>query len=375
MRHEVYQMMKFWLDKGVDGFRMDVISLISKEQTFTNFPESRCGDLSYYANGPKVHYFIQEMNREVLSKYDCMTVGEAFGVSSHQALDYVGTDRKELNMIYHFDHAVPRDEHNFANPTPEFKLTELKSIFNRWDKALQNDGWNTVYFGNHDNPRMISRFGDSVNYHFQSATMLATLVLMLRGTPFLYQGDEIGMTNAGFENIEEFNDLQVLNAYNSLVLNGNCSDKAFLKSSNYIARDHARTPMQWSSDKNGGFSTSDKPWLKLNENYKTINVATQESDNNSVLSYYKKLLRLRKSHHTLQYGDYEDLFPLNNEIWAFLRIFENEKILVACNFTDAKQTSGLSYENMKLLLSNYNKDYIGVIRHFEPYESMIFKII
>jgi oligo-1,6-glucosidase len=373
MRHEVYEMIKFWLDKGVDGFRMDVISLISKDQTFANFPANRFGDLSYYANGPKVHDYIQEMNKEVLSKYDCMTVGEAFGVSSEQALDYVGKDRNELNMIYHFDHAVPRDEHCFAKPAPEFKLTELKSIFSKWDSALKNDGWNTVYFGNHDNPRMLSRFGDPKNYHFHSATMLATLLLTLRGTPYLYQGDEIGMTNSVFEKIDEFNDLQVINAYNALVTHGNCSEEIFLKSSNYIARDHARTPMQWSGEINAGFSDATKTWLKVNKNYKYINVADQEKDKDSILSFYKMILQLRKSNPVLQYGDYEVLLPHNNEIWAFIRTFENKKILIVCNFTNEKQATGLLFDNLELILSNYGIEN-KLIVSLEAYEAKIFGI-
>jgi oligo-1,6-glucosidase len=374
LRKEIYQMMQFWLDKGVDGFRMDVISMISKDQTFSNYPEHRRGDLSLYANGPRVHEFLQEMHKEVLSKYDCMTVGEAFGVSSTQALDYVGNNRNELNIIYHFDHAVPRDEHFFAKPAPEFSLTQLKSIFNKWDAALKNDGWNTVYFGNHDNPRMISRFGDPQNYHYQSSTMLATILLTLRGTPFLYQGDEIGMTNSNFKAIEQFNDLQVVNAYNTLVVNGNCSNVDFINAANYIARDHARTPMQWSAGHNAGFSDGDKTWLKVNDNYKTINVASQEDIEGSILSYYKKIIKLRKNDLVLQYGDYEDLAPYNSAVWAYTRSLEQTKKLIICNFTDKIQTIDLSFGNLKLLVSNYDLSS-DVVSTLQPYESKIFEFL
>ena len=375
LRQEIYEMMRFWMDKGVDGFRMDVISLISKDQAMANFPSDRFGDLTCYANGPKVHEYIKEMNAEVLSKYDCMTVGEAFGVSSSQALSYVGENRNELNMIYHFDHAVPRDEHCFAKPSPEFSLLEIKAIFNKWDKALKNDGWNTIYFGNHDNPRMISRFGDTFDYHFESATMLATLLLTLRGTPFLYQGDEIGMTNNTFNSINEFNDLQVINAYNTLVTNGHCSEETFMKASNYIARDHARTPMQWNSENHAGFTSGDQSWLNVNDNYKTINVANQENDNKSILNFYRKLLKIRKLSEVLQYGDYQELMPDNNEIWAFKRTLPGEEIHIVCNFTNKAQNVEIPIEEGELLISNYSSSEVGTGQTLRPYESRILKIL
>jgi oligo-1,6-glucosidase len=365
LRYEIYKMMRFWLDKGIDGFRMDVISLISKDQTFSNFPEGRFGDLNYYANGSRVHEFLQEMNQEVLSKYDCMSVGEAFGVNSQQAIDYVGASRKELNMIYHFDHAVPRDEHCFANPKPEFQLTELKAIFDKWDKSLATDGWNTVYFGNHDNSRMISRFGETEQFHYESATMLATVLLTLRGTPYLYQGDEIGMTNCAFESIEEFNDLQVLNAYKALVKNGDCSEEQFLKATNYIARDHARTPMQWDDSPNAGFTDGNKTWLKVNPNYRNINAENQQKDPNSVFNYYKNLLNIRKSSETFIYGNYEDLLPTDNAVWAFTRSLENQKLLVFCNFTAIEQPILINFEIEAILIGNYQNFNGGVLRPFE----------
>lgn len=364
LRQEIYQMMRFWLDKGVDGFRMDVISLISKDPTFANFPSGRFGDLSYYANGPRVHEYLQEMNAQVLSKYDCMTVGEAFGVGCEQALDYVGRHRNELQMIYHFDHAVPRDEHCFATPSPEFQLVELKTIFDKWDKALANDGWNTIYFGNHDNPRMVSRFGNVTDYHYESATMLATLLLTLRGTPYLYQGDEIGMTNSHFEHVTEYNDLQVLNAYEALVKSGKCSDRQFLAAANSIARDHARTPMQWSNQKNAGFTEADTTWLKVNPNYERINVENQQQQSHSILNFYKKLLQLRKSTPALMYGEYEDRLPQDNNIWLFVRELAREKIIVVCNFTPHQQAMP-PLSAHQVLLSNYDQPHAQFVQPFE----------
>jgi oligo-1,6-glucosidase len=379
LRQEIYKMMHFWLQKGVDGFRMDVISVISKDPTYPNFPEDRKGDLSFYANGPKVHEYLQEMNEQVLSKYDCMTVGEAFGVEASQALRYTGNDRKELNMIYHFDHAVPRDEYCFVNPKPEFSLTELKAIFNKWDKALASDGWNTVYFGNHDNPRMISRFGNSEKFRNESAKMLATILLTLRGTPYLYQGDEIGMSNNNFADISEYNDLQVLNAYEALVKNGVHNEFDFLEASNKIARDHARTPFQWDATKHAGFSSGQKTWRKTNPNYETINVENQENDKDSILNYYKKLIKLRKRNPTLVYGEYIDLRPTCNKIWLYERKLIDESLLVLINFTSDFQMVEIEeqYSNLMLEMSNYpdKNEVINNKISLKPFESILFKII
>ncbi|MFN3851794.1 MAG: glycoside hydrolase family 13 protein [Spirosomataceae bacterium] len=379
LRQEVYSLMRFWLDKGVDGFRMDVISVISKDLSFPNFPEGRFGDLNFYANGPRVHEYLQEMNREVLSQYDCMTVGEAFGVTAEQANQYVGKDRGELNMIYHFEHAVPRDEHCFVKPSAEFKLNELKAIFRKWDSAVGDDGWNTVYFGNHDNPRVISRFGDTEKYRKQSAKMIATILLTLRGTPYLYQGDEIGMSNCAFESINEFEDVQVRNAYRALVVDGKNSEKAFLKASNYIARDHARTPMQWNKTKFGGFTEGKKTWLKVNPNYKQVNVEQQEQDPDSVLNYYRALIILRKKTDALIYGEYIDLRPNCNRIWAYLRQMGKDKYLIINNFTDKEQEFNLTYlsSDLSFIFGNYafkESKVHGKKYKLRPYESQIYSI-
>jgi oligo-1,6-glucosidase len=378
LRDEIYKMMRFWLEKGVDGFRMDVISLISKDQTYSNFPENRFGDLSVYANGPKVHTYLQEMHAEVLSKYDCMTVGEAFGVSSDEAINYVGSNRNELNMIYHFDHAVPRDEVCFVEPKPEFTISELKSIFRKWDKALLNDGWNTIYFGNHDNPRMLSRFGDVNQYRTESAKMLATVLLTLRGTPYLYQGDEIGMSNASFENISEFNDVQVLNAYETHVKNGDFANEVFLKAANKIARDHARTPMQWDSQKNAGFTDGQKTWLKVNENSLKVNVENQITDPNSVLNYYQKLIAFRKTSPCIIYGNYVDLQPFCDKIWIYERNFEGTKLLIMNNFTNLVQSfeAKKEYANREKIFGNMDSFENEKSQEFllKPYESKIYRI-
>jgi oligo-1,6-glucosidase len=331
LRQEIYRMMRFWLDKGVDGFRMDVIPFLSKDhgndgQTFPDYPEGRYGDLTIHANGPRIHEFLQEMHREVLAHYpDCITVGEGFGVSAEQANLYVGRDRHELQMIYHFDHAVPREEYRFLDPAPEFTLPELKAIFAGWNQALDEGpdapGWQNIYFGNHDNPRVLSRFGDPERYHYESATLLATVLLTQRGTPSIYQGDEIGMTNFPFKSIDEYDDIQVRNTWNALIGPDADTDKhkQFLKTANRIARDHARTPMQWSGAPNAGFTNGPRTWLKVNPNYWDINVAKQEMEPRSILNYYRNLLRFRKQRAVLHEGTYRDWLPEHPTIWAFER--------------------------------------------------------
>lgn len=355
LRQEIYDMMHFWLQKGVDGFRMDVIPFLSKDTTFGNYPPDRFADLTWYANGPRIHEFLKEMNDEVLSKYDCFTVGEGFGVMATQAELYVGDDRQELHSIYHFDHAVPREEECFLNPKPEFSLIDLKTIFKKWDTALQNTGWLGVYWGNHDNPRVLSRFGNVAKYRNESAKMLATVLLTLRGNPYIYQGDEIGMSNCPFDSIEEFDDIQVRNAYQTLVVEQGGSEEQFLKTANQIARDHARTPFQWDDSANAGFSDARRTWLKVNPNYNTINAAASRQDSNSIFSFYKQLIQLRKQTSALVYGQYKDLRPRCNRIYAYTRTHEGQVFLVMCNFKETQESFDLKIDigNKSLILSNY----------------------
>ncbi|GAB2579043.1 glycoside hydrolase family 13 protein [Spirosoma areae] len=351
LRQAIYSMMRFWLDKGVDGFRMDVIPFLSKDPDFPDYPAGRYGDLTIHANGPRIHEFLEEMNREVLSQYACITIGEGFGVSAEQAHLYVGRDRHELDMIYHFDHAVPREEHRFVDPAPEFTLPELKAIFARWNMALDDEttgGWQNIYFGNHDNPRVLSRFGSPDHrgdryrigapagagpYHYESATMLATVLLTQRGTPNIYQGDEIGMTNCPFDSIDEYDDIQVKNAWQALVASGKYPADVFLKNANRIARDHSRSPLQWSNAPNAGFTTG-QPWLKVNANYTTINVRQQDTDAGSVLNYYRNILRWRKQTPALHQGTYRDLLPNHPSIWAFERSFDKKQFITVANFSE-----------------------------------------
>ncbi len=372
LRQAIYTMMRFWLDKGVDGFRMDVIPFLSKDPAFLDYPPGRYGDLTIHANGPRIHEFLREMNAEVLSQYPCLTVGEGFGVSAEQAPLYVSSDRHELDMIYHFDHAVPREEQRFVDPAPEFTLPELKAIFARWNKALDDEttgGWQNIYFGNHDNPRILSRFGDPNRYHYESATMLAMVLLTQRGTPSVYQGDELGMTNCPFASITEYDDIQVKNAWQALVASGEYPADVFLETANRIARDHARTPMPWSDAPNAGFTTS-QPWLKINPNYTTINVSRQTADPNSVLNFYRRLLHWRKQTPAIHYGTYRDVLPDHPTLWAFERTLDNEQVMTIANFSADVVSVPDELRNLihpaELVLSNYGTQ-ADTLRPFEAW--------
>ena len=369
LRKEIYDMMQFWLQKGINGFRMDVIAFISKDHAFPNYPEGQYGNLMLYANGPKVHDYLKEMNREVLSKYDIMTVGEAFGVNADEANLYVGKNRGELQMIFHFDHAVNRAENCFFTPDKEFTNPQLKAIFDKWDNALANDGWNSIYWGNHDNPRILSRLGNAEKYHFESATALASILLTLRGTPYIYQGDEIGMTNCHFTDIDEYNDIQVKNAYANLVKDDSEKNK-FLAGANLIARDHARTPMQWNDTLNAGFSQGPTTWLKVNENFTQINAKKDQQSATSVFKFYQRLIVIRKTEKAFVYGDYINLQPEHSQLWHYTRTLGSTEITVLVNLSSDVCAINLQQHKMVLLISNYptNDPFL-----LQPFEVRIFK--
>jgi oligo-1,6-glucosidase len=374
LRQEIYDIMRFWLDKGVDGFRMDVIPFLSKDTSFGNYPEGQFGDLGLYANGPKIHDYLWEMNQEVLSKYDCMTIGECFGVEAHQGLLYVGEHRQELNMLYHFDHAVPREERRFLKPAPELSLSELKQIVGKWYEALRPTGWQNFYLGNHDNPRVVSRFGDTKQYHYESATMLATLLITLPGVPTIYQGDEIGMSNCDFESVAEFDDIQVKNAFETLVKQGNGKESDFLMAANRIARDHARTPFQWDDSANAGFCTSAKPWLKINPNYKQVNLALQQKEERSIYGFYQSLIAFRKQSQALIRGSYEDLLHESELVYAFVRNYQLEAILVIVNFTNQAQVVSIALDGYTCMLDNYNRfDHQIDAQKLSPFQTLVFQ--
>ena len=361
VRHEVYGAMKFWLDKGIDGFRMDVIPFISKDPAFPDYPKSFEGRVQYfYAAGPKVHDYIQEMNREVLSKYDVMTVGEAFGVSLEQTPLLVDERRNELNMIFNFDVVRLGRQGWRQNP---WTLPELKAVYTNLDQKLDAHNWGTVFLSNHDNPRVVSRFGDdSPQYRVASAKALATMLLTLKGTPFVYQGDELGMTNYPFTKIEEFDDIEVKNAWKADVLTHKATAEDYLASLRKTSRDNSRTPMQWDDSANGGFTTAPKAWLAVNPNYKQINARQAVADPESVYHYFQKMIELRKKIPALVYGDYKDLDPQHPSVFAYSRTLGPEKYLVVLNLS----SQALSYhlpagiEPGELLLSNQTEHVVGM---------------
>lgn len=381
VRHEVYDMMKFWLDKGIDGFRMDVINLISK---VPGLPEGEKGENDLYgngfpftANGPRVHEYLQEMNREVLSKYDIMTVGETPGVSPETSKLYVDNDRDELNMLFQFElMGIDASESSKWDIVP-WKLTTFKKIMYKWYDGLKEKGWNSLFLNNHDQPRMVSRFGNDKNYRVESAKMLATFLHTWQGTPYIYQGEEIGMTNVRFKDIEEYKDIEILNMFKERSSQGVSKD--VLMESIYVkGRDNARTPVQWDATENAGF-TEGTPWLKLNPNYKEINIKNALKDNNSVFYYYQKLIKLRKEYEIIVYGDLKILLEEDENIFAYIRNYNNEKLLVILNFyeekVEFKLDEKIKYKQAELLISNYeveDHNFNSII--LRPYEARVYKI-
>jgi oligo-1,6-glucosidase len=332
VRGEVFDLMKFWLDKGVDGFRMDVIPLISKREGLPDLTSDELKNFGKaYANGPHMHEYLQEMNRNVMAKYDVMTVGEALGISLEQTPMMVGDNRHELNMIFNFDAVRINRE---GRQWKDWTLPELKAIYTAHANGLDVHSWDTVFLANHDNPRLVSSFGDdSSAFRVPSAKLLATMLLTLRGTPFIYQGDELGMTNYPFKNIADFDDIEVKNAYKADVVTGKVSEQAFIANLRKTSRDNARTPMQWDGTSNGGFTTAAKPWLASNPNYKEINASEEVADPASVYNYYRKMIALREHSPALVYGDYKDLDPESKAIYAYTRVLGKEKFLVVLNFS------------------------------------------
>jgi oligo-1,6-glucosidase len=376
VRREVYDIMKFWLDKGADGFRMDVIPFISKDQSFPDFPKDYDGNYGrVYASGPKLHDYLQEMNREVLSKYDVMTVGEAAGVTLEKTPLLVDERRKELTMIFQFD-AVSIDRRGWR--WKQWALPDLKAIYTRFEKGLDVHSWNTVFLSNHDNPRVVSRFGDdSPQYRVPSAKALATMLLTLKGTPFIFQGDELGMTNYPFTKIEEFDDIQVKNAWKAEVLTKQVGIAEYIAHLGKTSRDHARTPMQWDGSPNGGFTTAAKAWLAVNPNYKEINASQALADPNSIYSYFQRMIELRKRTAALIYGDYKDLDPQHPSIFAYTRTLGADKYLVVLNFskTDMAYTLPEGLKAGQLVLSNLDgkEENIRVV-NLKGWEARIYRL-
>ena len=373
VRKEVYAIVDFWLAKGVDGLRMDVISLISKRLAFEDVPnEMPFIDVmeKVYANGPRVHEFLKEMNREVLSNYDIVTVGEGPGVNLVHGPRYVSAREKELNMVFHFDHlTIDFGPDGKYDPVP-LDFIRFKAIFRQWDEALANDGWNSIFLGNHDFSRIVSRFGNDGVYREQSAKLLVTLLMTLRGTPYVYQGDEIGMTNVAHSSIECYDDVETRNAWKAAEAAGKDMNK-FLKAVHWQSRDNARTPMQWNASKNAGFTTG-KPWIPVNKNYPTINVETAEKEANSILHYYRKMIAFRKANTTLVYGDFDDLLPEHPQLYCYRRWDKEANFLLVHNFSDTPTSWEKPSGNYEFVFGNYSNEKQALLA---PWESRIYRLV
>lgn len=374
VRDEVYDLMKFWCDKGIDGFRMDVISMISKDQRFPDGPvkPDGYGDFSpYCVSGPRVHEFLQEMNRRVLSHYDLLTVGEAAGVTIEEAKKYARSDGKELGMVFQFEHVGEGNGkgsiiEKWTTGKPE--MPKVRAILNKWQRELAGCAWNSLYLDNHDQPRCVSMFGnDSPRWRVRSAKMLATCLHMQKGTPYIYQGEELGMTNTQFHSLADCRDLEEINAWHEYVEEQKCiTPETMLACFNNVARDNARTPMQWDASENAGFTTG-TPWIAVNPNYREINAAAEISDPDSVFSYYQRLIALRHKYDIIVYGDFLPLLEDDPAIYAYERRLGNERLLVACNWTDQEASCTLFADAGagRELISNVTAKRDGVLLPYE----------
>lgn len=379
VREHVFDMMNWWCEKGIDGFRMDVISLISKPE---GLPDGVPGENGYAdsgcANGPHVHEYLKEMNKKVLSHYNLITVGEASGVTLEEAKKYASADGSELNMVFQFEHvgSGPEGNNRFGKwDSHKMSLPVWKKILSKWQTGLEGKAWNSLFLANHDQPRSVSWFGnDSAEYREISAKMLATCLHMMQGTPYVYQGEELGMCNAYFDKLEDYRDIESLNAYKELTETCGVSHEEMMGYLKRISRDNARTPMQWDDSANAGFTTG-TPWIKVNSNYKTVNAKQQTTDPDSVFSYYKELIRLRHENDIIVYGEYELLEPQNEELFIYTRTWNNEQLMVLCNFTDKDVVIPAAVmaqipADAQILISNHVGNLEAVLR---PYEARVYR--
>ena len=384
VRKKVYEMIRFWLNKGVDGFRLDVINLISKDQRFLNddgsdkrfVPDGR----RFYTDGPRIHEFLKELNKEAFGGEELITVGEMSSTSIDNCIRYSNPDEKELSMAFSFHHLkvdYPNGEKWVKAP---FDFVELKKIFSKWQKGMYDgNGWNATFWNNHDQPRAISRFGNDGKYHNESGKMLATVLHGLQGTPYVYQGEEFGMTNPYFDDINKYRDVESHNIYKIKEKEG-LSDKEILDILMQKSRDNSRTPMQWNDSKNAGF-TERTPWIGIPENYKKINAEAALKDKNSIFYHYKKLIELRKNEELLVTGKYEDIDLENKSVYAYKRVGDNGELIVISNFYENEVPFELEnneigdLEKTEILLSNYetNPEFKDGKIVLKPYESIIFK--
>lgn len=380
VRESIYELMHFWLKKEVDGFRLDVINLLSKHQQFPDDDGlTSPGDgRKFYTDGLRIHEFLQEMNRNVFSKYDIMTVGEMSSTTIEQCIKYTNPERNELNMTFNFHHLKVDYQNGEKWTKASFDFLALKEILSEWQvKMYEGSGWNALFWCNHDQPRIVSRFGDDKNYHKESAKMLATTIHMMQGTPFIYQGEEFGMTNPNFEKIEDYQDVESINIYHQLKEKG-VKEKEIIDILKQKSRDNARTPMQWNSTENAGFTTG-TPWMKIAKNYQEINAEKALNDPDSIFYHYQKLIELRKKLPIITEGDYQLILADHEQIFAYLRNYQKEKLLVVNNFFGTEtmfllptELNFSDYES-EIILSNYcdsQKNFEQI--RLRPYESIVY---
>jgi alpha-glucosidase len=377
LRKEIYKMINWWLDKGIDGFRIDAISHIKKDTEFNDMPnienQQYVSCFEKHMNVEGIHDFLDELTENTFSKYDVMTVAEANGVSAEEAEEWVGEETGKFNMVFQFEHLdLWNNEDNQA-----FNVNECKEVLTRWQEGLYNKGWNALFIENHDIPRVVSTWGNDKEYWRESATALGLMYFMQQGTPFIYQGQEIGMTNVKYESVDEYNDVKSINAYNDMLENG-FTEEQCIKHLWAVSRDNARTPMQWSNSINAGFSNS-KPWIGINLNYKYINVEDQINDKESILNFYKDMIRIRKNNPILIYGEYKLILENHDKIYAYIREINEEKFIIITNLSENKaqykyENEILKYEN--LLISNYEVLPHDDLKYLDlkPYEARMYKI-
>ena len=373
VRQEVYDIMKFWAEKGVDGFRLDAFQYVSKDITFPPFPEGYDVDIpsviEYHGMGPHIHSYLKEMYDQVLSKYDVFAVSEGVGSTLQDAHDLVDKDRNELQMAYHFEAT------DMVTTLEKCTLAQFKESFTKWDKSFAEKGWIAIYLSNHDQSRFINRYGsDKPEFKDYSAKLLNTFILSMRGTPYTYYGDELGMTNIGFNKIEQYKDIAAINGYKKAASDGEDLEH-YLKKLNLLSRDNGRTPMQWDASKNAGFS-NETPWLPVHKNHTTVNVLNQENDQNSVLNHFRKMVALRKDNLLLVYGNYEIIQEEHPTIYAYSRTLEDEKMTVLLNFSESESSISLPNfdHSKKVLINNYNE--FSVDKNtitLKPYQAVVLK--
>ena len=366
LREEIYQMMNFWLEKGIGGFRMDVIDLIGKEI-----------DQLITGNGPQLHPYLQEMNQASFGNYDVLTVGETWGATPEIAKLYSDPSRHELSMVFQFEH-VSIDWHPQEGkwrPTT-FDFIKFKEIMSKWQTSLKGEGWNSLFWNNHDLPRIVSRWGNDQQYRVQTAKMFASVLHLMQGTPYIFQGEEIGMTNVQFESLEEYNDIEIHQFYHDNLKKGYTHEQ-MMEAIWKNGRDNARTPMQWDESKNAGFTTG-MPWLKVNPNYKTINVQNALKDKQSIFYHYKSLIELRKNSQyseTIIYGDYQLLLPEDQQVFAYIREDQQHRLLVVANFSEEQIVRTLEGEVKDVILSNYDETNLDLSNlELRPYEAIVFEL-